>query len=109
MTFVTTKSFSQFNGKTAQKPQLERQKMSPFEISIDNSRFNGCCADLPFSGLGPTGFLLGRGGQKAVQYGYSESAGVLNHGARRIGWGYRGTDNSNVLRVVVDKCVFRRS
>jgi hypothetical protein len=56
-----------------------------------------------FSGLGPTGFLLGRGGQKAVQYGYSESAGVLNHGARRIGWGYRGTDNSNVLRVVVDK------
>src|SRR5665213_844714 len=25
-----------------------------------------------FSGLGPTGFLLGRGGNQAVMYGYSE-------------------------------------
>ena len=60
-------------------------------------------AGAAFSGLGPTGFLLGRGGQKAVQYGYSESAGILNHGARRFGWGYRGSDNSNVLRVVMGK------
>jgi RHS repeat-associated protein len=51
------------------------------------------------SGLGPEGFLLGRGGAKAVQYGYSETAGVLNSGTVRFGWGYRASTNSNVLRV----------
>lgn len=40
------------------------------------------------SNLGPTGGLLGRGGQKAVQYGYSETAGLLNTGATRFGWTY---------------------
>lgn len=34
-------------GKTAPKPPLERQKVSLFETSTDNSRFGGCCADLP--------------------------------------------------------------
>jgi hypothetical protein len=59
-------------------------------------------AGAAFSGLGPTGFLLGRGGQRAAQFGYSESAGILNHGSRRFGWGYRESDNSNVLRLVID-------
>ncbi|MBX3617112.1 RHS repeat-associated core domain-containing protein [Nitrosomonas sp.] len=54
------------------------------------------------SGLGPTGFLLGRGGTKAASYGYSESAGVLNNASTRFGWGYRASDNSNVLRAVVN-------
>jgi hypothetical protein len=31
----------------APKLPLERQKMSSFEISIDNSRIIGGCADLP--------------------------------------------------------------
>ena len=38
------------------------------------------------SGLGPTGFLLGRGGARAAQYGYSNAPGILNRGATRFGW-----------------------
>ncbi len=38
------------------------------------------------SGLGPTGFLLGRGGKRAANFGYSRSAGFLNRGNRRVGW-----------------------
>ena len=59
-------------------------------------------AGAALSGLGPTGWLLGRGGTRAAQYGYSESAGILNSGATRFGWGYRGSDNANVLRLVWD-------
>ena len=59
-------------------------------------------AGAALSGLAPTGALLGRGGARAAEYGYSESAGWLNHGARRFGWGFRGSDNSNVLRLVWD-------
>ncbi|MCU7965871.1 MAG: hypothetical protein KZQ74_01455, partial [gamma proteobacterium symbiont of Bathyaustriella thionipta] len=53
------------------------------------------------SALGPTGTLLGRGGARASSYGYSNSAGVLNVGKTRFGWGYRAADNSNVLRGMV--------
>ncbi|AXQ29557.1 RHS repeat protein [Solimonas sp. K1W22B-7] len=59
-------------------------------------------AGAAFSGFGPTGFLLGRGGARAVGYGYSESAGLLNTGATRFGWGYRASTNSDVLRAVVN-------
>lgn len=52
------------------------------------------------SGLGPTGFLFGRGGRRAVQYGYSKLAGLLNKGKRRFGWGYNGKNNTDVLRYV---------
>ncbi|OQW46992.1 MAG: hypothetical protein A4S09_16235 [Proteobacteria bacterium SG_bin7] len=38
------------------------------------------------STLMPTGALFGRGGERAAQFGYSESAGLLNRGATRIGW-----------------------
>jgi hypothetical protein len=47
------------------------------------------------SGLGPTGFLLGRGGQRAAAYGYSETAGLLNTGETRLGWSFNG--ESDVL------------
>lgn len=59
-------------------------------------------AGAALSGLGPTGFLLGRGGARAVQYGYSRSAGLLNTGAIRFGFGYRASTNSDVLRAVVN-------
>lgn len=62
-------------------------------------------AGAALSGLGPTGFLLGRGGERAVAYGYSESAGLLNYGATRFGWGARreaGGVVNDVLRVVID-------
>ena len=54
------------------------------------------------SGLGPTGFVFGRGGSRAAQYGYSKSAGLLNSGSTRFGWGYRAADDSNVLRGVIN-------
>lgn len=38
------------------------------------------------SGLGPTGFLFGRGGARASQYGYNSSPGILNRGNTRFGW-----------------------
>ena len=38
------------------------------------------------SGLGPTGFLLGRGGARAAQFGYGRSPGLLNRGVVRFGW-----------------------
>lgn len=50
-----------------------------------------------FSGLGPTGFLLGRGGSRAASYGYTQSPGLLNSGATRFGWSYSGNSGQNVL------------
>jgi RHS repeat-associated protein len=38
------------------------------------------------SALGPTGILLGRGGARASQYGYSRMPGILNRGNIRVGW-----------------------
>jgi RHS repeat-associated protein len=38
------------------------------------------------SAFGPTGALLGRGGTRAAQFGYSKSAGLANRGAFRFGW-----------------------
>jgi RHS repeat-associated protein len=38
------------------------------------------------SGLGPSGFLIGRGGPKAAQFGYSRSRALLNRGTNRFGW-----------------------
>ncbi|WP_412470727.1 hypothetical protein [Halobacteriovorax sp. RT-2-4] len=38
------------------------------------------------SALMPTGFLLGRGGQRAAQFGYNRSLGLLNRGSTRFGW-----------------------
>src|SRR5262249_797151 len=59
--------------------------------------------------LGPTGGLLGRGGAKAAQYGYSETAGLLNYGgggkaATYFGWGWNG--ENTVLRGVINGSKF---
>lgn len=70
---------------------------------IDWGRVGGSAlAGAALSGLGPTGFLLGRGGTRAAPYGFSKSAGLLNSGKNRFGWGYRAVDNSNVLRSVIN-------
>ena len=45
------------------------------------------------SGLGPTGYLLGRGGERAAQFGYSETAGLLNTGETRFGWSFNGQND----------------
>lgn len=50
------------------------------------------------SGLGPTGFLLGRGGQRAASFGYSETAGLLNTGETRLGWSFNGQYDALSLR-----------
>ena len=50
--------------------------------------------------FGPTGGLLGRGGAKAVSHGYSKSAGILNHGTPRVGWGFNENSGRDVLRIV---------
>ncbi|WP_287399872.1 RHS repeat-associated core domain-containing protein [Nitrosomonas sp. H1_AOB3] len=55
------------------------------------------------SALGPTGGLLGRGGQKAVQYGYSESAGLINTGTTRFGWTYNQAKDVDVLSLRIGK------
>lgn len=49
------------------------------------------------SSLGPTGGLLGRGGARAAQYGYGESAGLLNTGATRFGWSYNQAIDKTIL------------
>jgi RHS repeat-associated protein len=43
-------------------------------------------AGAALSGLGPTGFLFGRGGERAAQFGYDEAPGLLNSGDIRFGW-----------------------
>ena len=53
-----------------------------------------------FSTLGPTGALLGRGGANVTQYGYSQSAGLLNRSYVRFGWsGPKGEMDVLSLRV----------
>jgi RHS repeat-associated protein len=42
------------------------------------------------SGLAPEGWLLGRGGARAAQFGFNQSPGVLNRGALRFGWTNKG-------------------
>ncbi len=58
------------------------------------------------SGLGPTGFLLGRGGNIAAQYGYSESAGLLNQGAVQFGWSYNESLEADVLSLRIGQTHF---
>jgi RHS repeat-associated protein len=55
-----------------------------------------------FSGLGPTGALLGRGGTRASQYGYSQAPGILNRGGTRFGWSYNASSGQNVLSLRVN-------
>ena len=53
--------------------------------------------------LGPTGGLLGRGGAKAVEYGFNKSASVLNKGtALRFRWGWSEKKGASVLRAAGD-------
>jgi len=49
--------------------------------------------------LGPTGFLLGRGGARAAQYGYARTAGLFNHGRVRFGWSHLDGFDRLALRV----------
>jgi RHS repeat-associated protein len=63
-------------------------------------------AGASLSALGPTGGLLGRGGQKAVQYGYSETAGLLNTGATRFGWTFNRAKDADVLSLRIGKSHF---
>jgi len=58
------------------------------------------------SGLGPTGFLLGRGGAGAVPYGYSTSAGLLNRAAVRFGWSYKAAADLDVLSLRIGRTHF---
>jgi RHS repeat-associated protein len=60
-------------------------------------------AGAALSGLGPSGWLLGRGGARAASYGYTQSAGLINRGYLRFGWGYRGADDREVLRLGVGR------
>ena len=50
--------------------------------SVGSSALTGAA----LSALGPTGALLGRGGANITQYGYSQSAGLLNRTYVRFGW-----------------------
>lgn len=58
------------------------------------------------SGLGPTGWLLGRGGVRAAQFGYSESAGLLNQGVTRFGWSFNSAAGEDVLSLRVGSTHF---
>jgi RHS repeat-associated protein len=58
------------------------------------------------SGLAPTGWLLGRGGARAAQYGYDQAPGLLNKGATRFGWSYNATTDSEVLSARVGSTHF---
>ncbi len=58
------------------------------------------------SGLGPEGFLLGRGGLKAAEFGYPKIAGLLNSAANRFGWGYNADVEATVLRAVIGSTKF---
>jgi RHS repeat-associated protein len=58
------------------------------------------------SGLGPTGFLLGRGGERAAQFGYSETAGLFNQGNVRFGWSFNATTAEDVLSLRIGSTHF---
>jgi hypothetical protein len=53
------------------------------------------------STFGPTGLLLGRGGARAAQFGYSESAELLNRGTVRFGWSFNQGAREDVLSLRV--------
>jgi hypothetical protein len=55
-------------------------------------------AGAALSGLGPSGWLLGRGGPTAaVRAGYDQAPGLLNTGEIRFGWSYNASTQSEVL------------
>jgi hypothetical protein len=60
-------------------------------------------AGAAFSGLGPTGFLLGRGGAQASRYGYNKAPGILNGGNTRFGWSGPTKSSSDALSYRVGK------
>ncbi|UTD26537.1 RHS repeat-associated core domain-containing protein [Bradyrhizobium sp. WD16] len=49
------------------------------------------------SGLTPSGWLLGRGGARAADAGYTQSPGWANTGNWRIGWSYNAAKDAEVL------------
>jgi RHS repeat-associated protein len=53
------------------------------------------------SGLGPTGWAIGRGGARAAKYGYNATAPWLNRGGFRFGWSQ--TNKSDVLSLRIGK------
>ena len=53
------------------------------------------------SGLGPEGFILGRGGAKAYQHGYPAWAPRPNRGNRRFGWSSK--NRRTALHLGIDK------
>ena len=64
-------------------------------------------AGAAFSGLGPSGFLLGRGGtQAALRGGYDQAPGLLNQGTTRFGWSYNSQINAEVLSLRVGRSHF---
>jgi hypothetical protein len=63
-------------------------------------------AGAALSGLAPSGWLLGRGGTRAAQFGYDQSPGLLNRGATRFGWSYNSQSQSEVLSARVGKAHF---
>ncbi|MCC8429681.1 RHS repeat-associated core domain-containing protein [Reyranella aquatilis] len=64
-------------------------------------------AGAAFSGLGPSGFLLGRGGTRAaLSGGYDQAPGLLNQGATRFGWSYNSQIGSEVLSLRVGSTHF---
>jgi RHS repeat-associated protein len=58
-------------------------------------------AGAALSGLMPTGFLLGRGGERAAKFGYNETAGLVNNFETRFGWGFKEKIQSDVLRASI--------
>jgi RHS repeat-associated protein len=54
-------------------------------VNWDSVLFSGL-AGAALSGLGPSGFLIGRGGPKAAPFGYSRTRALLNRGNTRFGW-----------------------
>jgi len=49
------------------------------------------------SGLGPTGFLIGRGGKKAAEHEFNRSRSLLNRGNNRFGWSFNKQRDANML------------
>lgn len=55
------------------------------------------------SGLGPSGFLLGRGGARALSGGYNQAPGLINQGNVRFGWSYNAAEKVEVLSARVGR------
>lgn len=58
------------------------------------------------SGLAPTGWLLGRGGTRAAEFGYDQAPGLINRGTTRFGWSYNAATESEVLSARVGSTHF---